>query len=140
MSLADNRRTIDIPPDMAWLPGEKFGYLTIQGLVTEMAGDFRLPRNDRLNNWQIGNIVISTRGRHLLRLGGQLQYLQFNQDTTSQAGGIVTFNNLELFLTGRPSNVDFAVPGKIDPIRRYRQWVIGRLPPGRCARRRTGCR
>jgi outer membrane receptor protein involved in Fe transport len=123
VSLADNRRTIDIPPDLAWLPGEKFGYLTIQGLVTEMAGDFRLPRNDRLNNWQVGDMLISTRGRHLLRLGAQVQYLQFNQDTTSQAGGIVTFNNLELFLTGRPSNVDFAVPGKIDPIRRYRQWL-----------------
>jgi outer membrane receptor protein involved in Fe transport len=124
VSLADNRRTIDIPPDMAWLPGEKFGYLTIQGLVTEMAGDFRLPRNDRLNNWQMSDMLIASRGRHLLRVGAQLQYLQFNQDTTSQAGGIVTFNNLELFLTGRPSNVDFAVPGKIDPIRRYRQWVI----------------
>jgi outer membrane receptor protein involved in Fe transport len=123
-SLADNRRTIDIPPDMAWLPGEKFGYLTIQGLVTEMAGDFRLPRNDRLDNWQISNMLISTRGRHLLRLGGQMQYLQFDQDTTSQAGGIVTFNSLELFLTGRPSNVDFAVPGKIDPIRKYRQWLF----------------
>jgi outer membrane receptor protein involved in Fe transport len=124
VSLADNRRTIDIPADMAWLPGEQFGYLTIQGLVTEMAGDFRLPRNDRLNNWQISDMLISTRGRHLLRIGGQLQYLQFNQDTTSQAGGIVTFNNLELFLTGRPSNVDFAVPGQIDPIRRYRQWLV----------------
>ena len=115
VSLADNRRTIDIPPDLAWLPGEKFGYLTIQGLVTEMAGDFRLPRNDRLNNWQISDMLIATRGRHLLRLGAQAQYLQFDQDTTSQAGGIVTFNSLELFLTGRPSNVDFAVPGKIDP-------------------------
>ena len=124
VSLADNRRTVDVPPDLAWLPGEKFGYLTIQGLVTEMAGDFRLPRNDRLNNWQAGDMWITTRGRHLLRLGGQVQYLQFNQDTTSQAGGIVTFNNLELFLTGRPSNVDFAVPGKIDPIRRYRQWIV----------------
>ena len=124
VSLADNRRTIDIPADMAWLPGEKFGYLTIQGLVTEMAGDFRLPRNDRLNNWQLSNTLISTRGRHLFKLGAQAQYMQFNQDTTSQAGGIVTFNNLELFLTGRPSNVDFAVPGKIDPIRKYRQWLI----------------
>ena len=124
VSLADNRRTIDIPPDLAWLPGEKFGYLTIQGLVTEMAGDFRLPRNDRLNNWQISDMLIATRGRHLLRLGGQMQYLQFDQDTTSQAGGIVTFNSLELFLTGRPSNVDFAVPGKIDPIRKYRQWLF----------------
>ena len=124
VSLADNRRTIDIPPDMVWLPGENFGYLTIQGLVTEMAGDFRLPRNDRLNNWQVGDTLIWTGGKHLLRAGGQAQYLQFNQNTTSQAGGIVTFNSLELFLTGRPSNVDFAVPGKIDPDRRYRQWLF----------------
>jgi outer membrane receptor protein involved in Fe transport len=124
VSLADNRRTIDIPPSMAWLPGEQFGYLTIQGLVTEMAGDFRLPRNDRLNNWQISDMLIWTSGKHLLRFGAQAQYLQFNQNTTSQAGGIVTFNSLELFLTGRPSNVDFAVPGKIDPDRRYRQWLL----------------
>lgn len=124
VSLADNRRTIDIPASMAWIPGENFGYLTIQGLVTEMAGDFRLPRNDRLNNWQLGNTLLLTRGRHSMRLGVQAQYLQFNQDTTSQKGGIVTFNNLELFLTGRPANVDLAVPGKIDPLRRYRQWLF----------------
>ena len=124
VSLANNKRTIDIPSDLAWLPGEQFGYLTIQGLVTEMAGDFRLPRNDRLNNWQVSDMLIRSSGKHLLRVGAQAQYLQFNQNTTSQAGGIVTFNSLELFLTGRPSNVDFAVPGKIDPDRRYRQWLI----------------
>ncbi len=123
-SLADNRRSIDIPPGLAWIPGEVFGYLTIQGLASEMAGDFRLPRNDRLNNWQLSDTLILTRGAHLLRVGAQAQYMQFNQHTTSQVGGIVTFNNLELFLTGRPSNVDFAVPGKIDPDRRYRQWLF----------------
>jgi hypothetical protein len=124
VSLADNRRTIDIPSSMAWLPGEQFGYLTIQGLVVEMAGDFRLPRDDRLNNWQISDMLILSKGNHLLRIGGQAQYLQFDQHTTSQQGGIVTFNNLELFLTGTPANVDFAVPGKIDPDRRYRQWLV----------------
>ena len=46
VSLADNVRTIDIPPSMSWIPGEQFGYLDDPGLVTEMAGDFRLPRND----------------------------------------------------------------------------------------------
>ncbi len=124
VSLADNRRTINIPPSLAWLPGEQFGYFTILGMVTEMAGDFRLPRNDRLSNWQLSDMLIWSSGRQLLRVGGQMQYLQFNQDTTSQRGGIVTFNNLEAFLTGRPANVDFAVPGKIDPIRRYRQWLV----------------
>jgi hypothetical protein len=124
ISLADNVRTIDIPASMAWLPGEQFGYFTILGMVTEAAGDFRLPRNDRLNNWQLSDMLIWTHGRQFLRVGAQVQRLQFNQDTTSQRGGIVTFNNLELFLTGRPANVDFAVPGKIDPIRRYRQWLF----------------
>ena len=125
VSLADNVRTIDIPPSMAWLPGEKFGYLTITGLVTEMAGDFRLPRNDRLSNWQLGDTLFLTRGAHAAKFGFQAQYLQFDQDTTSQQGGIVTFPNLAAFLQGQPSNVDFAVPGLIDPLRNYRQWLFG---------------
>ena len=125
VSLSDNVRTIDIPADMAWIPGEKFGYLTIQGMVTEMAGDYRLPRNDRLNNFQWDQTLFWTRGRHDIKVGYQGQYLQFNQDTTSQRGGIVTFTNLSNFLQGIPQSVDFAVSGKIDPIRNYRQQFWG---------------
>jgi hypothetical protein len=125
VSLADNLRTIDIPPSMSWLPGEPFGYLTIRGLVTEMAGDFRLPRDDRLNNWQFGDTLIMDRGSHSIRSGFQIQRLQFDQHTTSQKGGIVNFANLQGFLQGQPQTVDFAVPGKIDPDRRYRQWLVG---------------
>ena len=110
---------------MSWLPGEKFGYLTITGLVTEMAGDFRLPRNDHLNNWQLGDTLFLTRGAHAAKFGFQASILQFDQDTTSQQGGIVTFPNLAAFLQGQPSNVDFAVPGLIDPLRNYRQWLFG---------------
>jgi outer membrane receptor protein involved in Fe transport len=125
VSLADNVRTIDIPSSLAWIPGDPFGYLTIRGMVTEMAGDFRLPRNDRLNNWQIADTLILNRGRHSMRVGFQTQYLQFNQNTTSQVGGIINFANLQSFLQGTAISVDFAVPGKIDPDRRYRQWLFG---------------
>jgi outer membrane receptor protein involved in Fe transport len=125
VSLADNVRTIDIPPALSWLPGEKFGYFTITGLVTEMAGDFRLPRNDYLTNWQLGDTLFWTRGAHAAKFGFQSQLIQFHQNTTSQQGGIVTFPNLSAFLQGRPSNVDFAVPGLIDPIRDYKQWLFG---------------
>ncbi len=125
VSLADNKRTIDIPPSMSWIPGDPFGYLTIRGMVTEMAGDFRLPRDDRLSNWQLGDTLVLTRGSHALRVGVQTQYLQFNQYTTSQVGGIVNFANLQNFLQGRAISVDFAVAGKIDPDRRYRQWLFG---------------
>jgi hypothetical protein len=58
-------------------------------------------------------------------MGVQGQYLQFDQDTTSQVGGIVTFTSLSTFLQGIPQGVDFAVPGKIDPIRNYRQQFWG---------------
>ncbi len=125
VSLADNVRSVDIPADMSWLPGEPMGYFTISGVVAEALGDFRLPRNDRLNNFQWGDTLFITRGTHSMRIGGQAQYLQFNQETTSQRGGIVNFANLESFLTGRPFGVDFAVPGLVDPIRNYRQWLFG---------------
>ena len=125
VSLADNVRTIDVPPDMSWIPGDPFGYLTVQGMVTEMAGDYRLPRNDRLDNFQWDQTLFWTRGRNDVKLGVQGQYLQFNQDTTSQVGGIVTFTSLSNFLQGIAQGVDFAVPGKIDPIRNYRQQFWG---------------
>ena len=123
ISLADNRRIVEIPAGLTWLPGEPFGYFTIRGMVTEVAGDFRLPRDDYLMNWQAGNTLVWTTGRHSARFGFQGQYLRFDQNTTSQKGGIVNFANLEGFLQGRPTSVDFAVPGKIDPIRKYRQWL-----------------
>ncbi len=123
-SLADNVRTVDIPASMSWIPGEPFGYFTITGVVTEAVGDYRLPRNDRLNNFSLLDNVLYTRGRHAMKFGFQGQRIHFNQQTTSQRGGIVTFPNLESYLTGKPSNVDFAVAGLIDPNRGYRQWLF----------------
>jgi outer membrane receptor protein involved in Fe transport len=125
VSLADNVRTIDIPPDMSWVPGEPFGYFSISGVVLEAGGDYRLPRNDRLNNFQWGDTLFITRGRHSVRVGGQSQYIQFNQDTVSQRGAILTFANLESFLRGQAISADVALPGLVDPIRNYRQWLFG---------------
>jgi hypothetical protein len=121
VQLAENVRTIDIPPVLSFVPGEPFGFISISGVVTELAGDFRLPRFDRLNNFQIGDTVFVTRGRHSTRAGFQGQWIQFNQDTVSQRGGVMNFSNLESFLTGRPFGVDVALPGLVDPVRNYRQ-------------------
>lgn len=122
---AENHRTIDIPPALSWVPGEPFGFLTITGLVTEMGGDYRLPRLDRLNNYQWSDTVVWLRGRHSVRVGHMGQRMQFNQDTISQRGGIVTFTSLENFLQGIAQNVNVSLPGLADPIRGYRQWLVG---------------
>src|SRR5207302_1250897 len=47
--------------------------------------------------------------------------MQFNQQTTSQLGGIETFTSLENFLMGAPAQINFAIPGRIDPNRGFRQ-------------------
>ncbi len=120
-SEADNQRTVDVPPALWWIPGSQFGYMTIQGLITEMAGDYRLPRNDHLNNYQWHDTLFWTKGAHGLRFGTEGQRMLFNQHTTSQYGGIAIFNSLPDFLTGTPAQVNFAVPGLIDPDRGFRE-------------------
>ena len=132
VSLADNQRTIDIPASMSWIPGDPFGYLTVRGMVTEMAGDFRLPRDDRLNNWQLGDTLVWTRRTPLRALRRPGQYLQFDQHTTSQVGGIVNFANLENFLLGHGRSASTSrFPARSTPTARYRQWLFAALRPGR---------
>jgi Carboxypeptidase regulatory-like domain/TonB-dependent Receptor Plug Domain/TonB dependent receptor len=122
---SDNQRTIDIPASMSFVPGEKFGYISISGLVTELGGDFRLPRLDRLNNFQVSDTLFLTRGAHALKIGGQAHRLHFNQNTVSQRGGVLNFDSLELFLRGQARTADLAVPGLVDPVRGYRQSLFG---------------
>lgn len=116
-----NERTIQIPPQLSWIPGQPMGYLTISGMFNENFGDYRLPRLDRLNNWQFGDTLFLSRGRHGLKMGFETQRIQFNQHTTSQVGGLLIFTSLSNFLQGIPSQFDFAVPNGIDPDRGYRQ-------------------
>jgi outer membrane receptor protein involved in Fe transport len=122
---ADNVRTVDIPANLSFVPGDPPGYISISGVVTELGGDFRLPRLDRLNNFQWGNTLFLSRGAHALRLGAQGQRLQFNQNTVSQRGGVLNFDSLELFLQGRARSADVALPGLVDPVRGYRQSLFG---------------
>lgn len=119
-----NERTVEMPPQLSWIPGQPFGYVTISGLVTEGGGDYRLPRFDHLNNYQFGDTLFLNRGAHGIRIGFEGQRIQFNQNTTSQVGGLLTFSGLENFLRGIPSQFDFALPGGVDPVRGYRQSLL----------------
>ncbi len=119
-----NERTLNIPPQLTWIPGQPMGYLTISGVATEDFGDYRLPRLDRLNNWQYADTVFLNRGAHGIKIGVESQRIQFNQNTTSQVGGLLTFTSLSNFLQGIPSQFDFAIPGGLDPERGYRQTLL----------------
>jgi len=119
-----NQAVVPVAPSLAWLAGEPMGYLTVSGVMTENFGDYRLPRLDRLNNYQLGDTLFLNRGAHSLKLGVDTQRIQFNQNTSSQVGGLLTFTSLANFLQGIPSQFDFALPGHVDPIRGYRQTLF----------------
>jgi hypothetical protein len=102
-----NERLLNIPPSLSWISGQPFGYLTVSGMATEDFGDYRLPRLDRLNNWQYGDTVFLTRGAHGIKMGVDTQRIQFNQNTTSQVGGLLSFTNLSNFPARHSQSIRF---------------------------------
>ena len=102
-----NEHPVSIPSALTRLPGQPLGYLTVSGMATEDFGDYRIPRLDRLNNYQFGDTAFLSRGKHSIRLGTDRQRIQFNQSTTSQVGGVLTFTSVANFLQGTPSQFDF---------------------------------
>ena len=126
VSLADNRRTIDIPPSMSWMPGEQFGYLTIRGWSPKWPATSGCRATIALNNWQIGDTLICD-ARAALCCASAARRSTCSSIRTPPARPAASSRSTtsSCSCTGRPSNVDFAVPGKIDPDRRYRQWLFG---------------
>src|SRR5437588_12644910 len=85
-----------------------------------MVVDYRLPRNDHLNNYRWHDTFFWTKGAHGFRFGFEGQRMQFNQQTTSQLGGIETFTSLENFVMGAPAQINFAITARIYPNRGFR--------------------
>jgi hypothetical protein len=120
---AQSVRTVELPESSLFVPGEPLGFITVRGVASDIGGDFRLPRFDRLNNYQWGDSLFWTKGAHALRAGFQGQRLQFNQFSLSQLGGIATFNNVTAFLKGQVGQFDWVLPQEQDGVRGYRQWL-----------------
>jgi len=122
---ADNQRTLDIPRSLSFVPGEPFGFFSITGVVTEMGGDWRMPRLDRLNNYQWENNLLAVRGASTWKVGFKGQRIQYNSYYFNQRGGFLTFANLENFLQGIVQNADVGLPSLVDPDRGLRQSLWG---------------
>src|SRR5260370_1116559 len=72
-SEVDNQRTVDVPPNLWWIPpsagGVQFGFLTISGLGTEMAGGYRRPRHSPLNHYHVPHTLFFTQPPTAFPLG-----------------------------------------------------------------------
>jgi hypothetical protein len=120
-----NVRSVQNIDSLSFLPGAPYGFLTITGVTSSVGGDARVPRSDAFNNFQFSDSLFWMRGRHSLKVGFSGEYQQFNTDNIIQQGGAVVFPNVSAFLQGRPTSIDFSIPGAYDPLRAFRQTLAG---------------
>ncbi|MEW6733959.1 MAG: carboxypeptidase regulatory-like domain-containing protein [Acidobacteriota bacterium] len=123
--LAKNKRTVDIPSSLNFIPGQDFGFFGIAGLASDYGGDNRLPLLDRYNVFQLTNNLYYNKGIHNVSFGFTVERLQYNQDDFRLNGGTVGFFSLDAFLQGTPGFA-FIIPDldKVDTVRSYRQSIF----------------
>jgi hypothetical protein len=116
--------------DGATLPRTTFtdinrGILAINVIgLSPYGGSTTNPKFHRFNNFQFREAMNYTRGAHNLKIGADLQILQFNLTSDFTSMGSYTFNSLDEFLTNSPALFDAVMPGS-DATRNLRQMAFG---------------
>ena len=117
---------IDIPVSMNFVPGtQNFGQITIPAL-SPFGPSVGQPEVKFLNSFQYGGDVIMQRGRHALRVGGDLHRYRLDSESSFYKAGSWSFNTLESFLAAGPSGTSLTVglPGSTNG-RKFRQTFLG---------------
>ncbi len=115
----------DINPDsefreLAFIPGQPIGTIDISGF-NRMGTERNLPRRLTQNLFQYADNLSITRGRHVLKLGFNVERLQYNLISASRDRGEFRFRNLEDFLRARVRTFEGNLPEANDATRGYRQ-------------------
>ena len=97
--------------------------ISVTGL-SPYGGSTTNPKFHVFNNFQFRESLTYTRGAHNLKIGGDVQILQYNLTSDFTSMGSYTFNSLTEFLTNSPALFDAVVPGS-DATRNLRQMAFG---------------
>jgi hypothetical protein len=97
--------------------------ISVTGL-SAYGGDTTNPKFHRFNNFQIRDNVTWTRRAQTIKIGGDVQILQFNLTSDFTSMGQYTFSSLDNFLIGRVNQFNAVVPGS-DASRNLRQMAFG---------------
>jgi len=97
--------------------------ISVTGLST-YGGSTTNPKFHRFNNFQFRESLNYTRGAHNVKMGGDVQILQFNLTSDFTSMGSYTFNSLDEFLRNSPRLFDAVMPGS-DATRNLRQMAFG---------------
>jgi len=98
--------------------------ISVSGGIAAWGGSTTNPKFHQFANYQISDAITLTKGLHSIRVGGQLELLQFNLTSDFTSMGNYTFNSVTDFLNGVPRTFDAVMPGS-DATRNLRQMVFG---------------
>jgi len=92
--------------------------------LSAYGGDTTNPKFHRFNNFQIRDNITWNHGAQNVKIGGDVQVMQFNLTSDFTSMGQYTFSSLDNFLIGRVNQFNAVVPGS-DATRNLRQTAFG---------------
>jgi outer membrane receptor protein involved in Fe transport len=115
---------VPVAASLSFVPGQPMGAFSLQG-ISELRPALAAPRSFVLNNFEVSNQFIYTRGAHALKFGGLAHRYQLNADSTLVPDGVYVYGGgLAPFLTARPQVLFVPFPGN-NFYRGIRQTLFG---------------
>jgi len=121
-----NTLGVDVPKSLFFVQqSEVFGQINIPSL-SGIGPPPNVPDRKIMNTFQLGTDLLAQIGAHKMRFGLELHRYRMDTSSSSQNGGIWTFNSLESFLQAGPSGTNLVVglPGYTNR-REFRQTFAG---------------
>ncbi len=123
VTLVDLFPQAKISPDLAFIPGQPFGRMTVRGIST-WGATINDPRYFRMNNFQPSDDLSVVRGPHTFKMGVVFERFQWNTANFNRIGGDYAFDSLSSFLQGSVQSVVVPYPGS-EPNRGIRALMAG---------------
>ncbi len=98
--------------------------MSVSGGIAAWGGSSTNPKFHRFANYQFDDVVTMTRGAHTVRVGGHIEFQQYDLTSDFSSMGAYGFNSINDFLNAIPRTFDAVMPGS-DATRNLRQKVFG---------------
>lgn len=112
---------VQVPQSLVWVPGVTvLGAFLNTGGLSPLSDRTLVPRFLIVNNYEVSDQLIYSRGAHSLKFGFAARRIQLNAQSTSSAAGVYVFGSYEAFLKGTPQVFAAPLPGLDDAYRGIR--------------------
>jgi hypothetical protein len=119
----DNLENRDFPSNLFFVPGTRFGNLSVSG-INALGPDTNTPTFVDLKSLQYIDNLTWSHGSHSVKTGINFTHYMNDQDSSFDFGGNYSFTSLENFVQNRPGTYEGQAQGS-STARRWRQNLVG---------------